>query len=107
MEDSEDVDDSDDNEDSNDDEDDDIVSDGHDGEDEKRAAKPPLQSDPHIYTVLSDFKAEQEGDLSVQVKYFLFQRQCTHFTDILHANNMLRAIKVVKMSSQRSARVVA
>uniref|UniRef100_A0A8C9YCF0 Nephronophthisis 1 n=1 Tax=Sander lucioperca TaxID=283035 RepID=A0A8C9YCF0_SANLU len=37
-------------------------------EDEKQAVKPPSQSDPHIYTALSDFKGEQEGDLSVQVK---------------------------------------
>ncbi|XP_038151645.1 nephrocystin-1 [Cyprinodon tularosa] len=28
--------------------------------------KPPSQSGPEMYTVLSDFKAEQEGDLSVQ-----------------------------------------
>lgn len=64
MEDSEDEDDSDDNEGSNDDDEDDVDSDGNDDEDEKRAAT------SHIYTVLSDFKAEQEGDLSVQVKYF-------------------------------------
>ncbi|KAF1375505.1 hypothetical protein PFLUV_G00220910 [Perca fluviatilis] len=35
-------------------------------EDEKQAVKPPSQSDPHIYTALSDFKGQQEGDLSVQ-----------------------------------------
>ncbi|XP_044069422.1 nephrocystin-1 [Siniperca chuatsi] len=51
--------DDDDDEDSNDD---DVDSD----EDEKRTAKPTSLSDPHIYTVLSDFKGEQEGDLSVQ-----------------------------------------
>ncbi|CAJ1066729.1 nephrocystin-1 [Xyrichtys novacula] len=28
--------------------------------------KPPTQSEPHLYTVLSDFKGEQEGDLTVQ-----------------------------------------
>ncbi|TKS85946.1 Nephrocystin-1 [Collichthys lucidus] len=31
-----------------------------------RAAKPPSQSGLRVYTVLSDFKGEQEGDLSVQ-----------------------------------------
>lgn len=49
----------DDNEDSNDDED--------DGEDVDKASKRPLQSEPQIYTVLSDFKGQQEGDLSVCV----------------------------------------
>ncbi|XP_051815805.1 nephrocystin-1 [Acanthochromis polyacanthus] len=39
---------------------------GTDGEDEDRAVKPPSQSDPRIYTVLSDFRGEQEGDLSVR-----------------------------------------
>ncbi|XP_078788629.1 nephrocystin-1 isoform X2 [Oryzias latipes] len=34
--------------------------------DDKKAVKPPLQSDLWIYTVLSDFKGEEEGDLSVQ-----------------------------------------
>uniref|UniRef100_A0A3Q3W5S4 SH3 domain-containing protein n=1 Tax=Mola mola TaxID=94237 RepID=A0A3Q3W5S4_MOLML len=34
----------------------------------KRASKPPFQSVPRIYTVLSEFRGEQEGDLSVQVK---------------------------------------
>ncbi|XP_038593822.1 nephrocystin-1 [Micropterus salmoides] len=52
-------DDEDDDEDSNDD-------DVDDDENKKRAAKLPPQSDPRIYTVLSDFKGEQEGDLSVQ-----------------------------------------
>lgn len=60
-------DDDDDDEDTNDD-------DGDSDEDAKQALKPPSQSGPRIYTVLSDFKGEQEGDLSVQVKYFLFQR---------------------------------
>ncbi|XP_039994224.1 nephrocystin-1 isoform X2 [Xiphias gladius] len=54
----------DDDEDSNDDDDDD--EDGDEDEDEKRAVKPPSQSDSRIYTALSDFKGEQEGDLSVQ-----------------------------------------
>uniref|UniRef100_A0A3P8RKS8 Nephronophthisis 1 n=1 Tax=Amphiprion percula TaxID=161767 RepID=A0A3P8RKS8_AMPPE len=53
-------------EDDDSDDDDDGDTDGNDGEDEKRAVKPPSQSDPRIYTVLSDFKGEQEGDLSVQ-----------------------------------------
>lgn len=44
-------------------------------EDERKAVKPPPQSDSRIYTALSDFSGEQEGDLSVRVKYFLFQRQ--------------------------------
>lgn len=34
--------------------------------------KRPIQSDSRIYTALSEFKGEQEGDLSVQVSYFLF-----------------------------------
>ncbi|XP_040906013.1 nephrocystin-1 [Toxotes jaculatrix] len=55
----------DDDEDSDDDEDDED-DDGDEDEDEKQAVKPPSQSDPRIYTVLSDFKGEQEGDLSVQ-----------------------------------------
>lgn len=71
------------NEDSNDDEEDDVDSDGSDDEDDKRAAKPPMQSGPRKYTVLSDLTAEQEGDLTVQVKYIIFQRRCTH---ILNAN---------------------
>ncbi|XP_041803806.1 nephrocystin-1 [Chelmon rostratus] len=52
-------DDDDDDEDTNDD-------DGDSDEDAKQALKPPSQSGPRIYTVLSDFKGEQEGDLSVQ-----------------------------------------
>ncbi|KAF7670261.1 hypothetical protein LDENG_00027470 [Lucifuga dentata] len=44
-----------------DDDDDDDV-----GNDEKQAVKPLSYSGPHIYTVLSDFRGEQEGDLSVQ-----------------------------------------
>lgn len=59
-------------EDSEDDEDeDDEGSDDDDvdtDEDKKHASKPPSQSGPRIYTVLSEFKGEQEGDLSVQVK---------------------------------------
>lgn len=67
-------DDSDDKEVSSDEEDDDVDNDGSsDDEEERRTAKPPLHPDPHICTVLSDFKAQQEGDLSVQVKYFPFQ----------------------------------
>nr|XP_020457314.1 nephrocystin-1 isoform X2 [Monopterus albus] len=46
--------------------DDDVDNVGNDDKDEKRAVKPPSQSDPRIYTVLSDFKGEQDGDLSVQ-----------------------------------------
>ncbi|XP_026209478.1 nephrocystin-1 isoform X2 [Anabas testudineus] len=60
-------DDSDDKEVSSDEEDDDVDNDGSsDDEEERRTAKPPLHPDPHICTVLSDFKAQQEGDLSVQ-----------------------------------------
>ncbi|XP_069000392.1 nephrocystin-1 isoform X2 [Embiotoca jacksoni] len=58
SEDSEDSEDEDDDEDSNDDD----VDDG----DERKAVKPPSHSDLRIYTVLSDFRGEQEGDLSVQ-----------------------------------------
>ncbi|XP_068590525.1 nephrocystin-1 [Cebidichthys violaceus] len=53
-----------------DDEDEDSSSDDDDDddedEDEKPAVKPPSQSDPRVYTALSDFTGEQEGDLSVQ-----------------------------------------
>lgn len=42
-------------------------SDDDEDEEEKKALKPPSQSDLRIYTVLSDFKGEEEGDLSVQV----------------------------------------
>ncbi len=70
KEDSED-DDDDDDDDEEDSNDDDVDND----EDERQALKPPFQSGSRIYTVLSDFKGEQEGDLSVQVKYFLFLRQ--------------------------------
>ncbi|XP_053189594.1 nephrocystin-1 [Scomber japonicus] len=54
-----------DSEDSNDDSDND---DDHDDdhEDEKQALKPPSQPDPRIYIALSNFRGEQEGDLSVQ-----------------------------------------
>uniref|UniRef100_A0A3B3DHR8 Nephronophthisis 1 n=1 Tax=Oryzias melastigma TaxID=30732 RepID=A0A3B3DHR8_ORYME len=41
-------------------------SDDDEDEEEKKALKPPSQSDLRIYTVLSDFKGEEEGDLSVQ-----------------------------------------
>ncbi|KAM8859340.1 nephrocystin-1 isoform 2-T2 [Spinachia spinachia] len=37
-----------------------------DDEDEKRAANPSSPSEPLIYTALSNFTGEQEGDLSVQ-----------------------------------------
>lgn len=52
--------------------------------DEKLAVKPPSQSDPRIYKVLSDFQGEQDGDLSVQVKtiielYSIFQFVFVHF----------------------------
>ncbi|XP_071370301.1 nephrocystin-1, partial [Centroberyx affinis] len=57
--------DSEEDEDDDDDDSDDVDDDGND-EDEKRAVKPPSQSDPRIYTALSDFRGEQEGDLSVQ-----------------------------------------
>lgn len=41
--------------------------DGDTDEDKKHASRPPSQSGPRVYTVLSEFKGEQEGDLSVQV----------------------------------------
>lgn len=59
--------------------------DDDDDEDEKRAAKPPSPSEPLIYTALSDFTGEQEGDLSVQVKHFLFHHQaCVWVTNMSH-----------------------
>lgn len=58
--------DDDDDEDDDDDDDDDDDSHGKDDGDGSTSKKPPSQSAPPIYTVLSDFKAEQEGDLSVQ-----------------------------------------
>ncbi|XP_071336157.1 nephrocystin-1 isoform X2 [Trachinotus anak] len=63
---SEDDDDDEDSDDDDDDDEEDADNDGDEDEDEKRAVKPPSQSDPRIYRVLSDFKGEQEGDLSVQ-----------------------------------------
>ncbi|KAM4730467.1 LOW QUALITY PROTEIN: nephrocystin-1 [Anableps anableps] len=52
---------------SDDDNDDDFEEDlDSDDADGSTSEKPPSQSAPQIYTVLSDFKAEQEGDLSVQ-----------------------------------------
>ncbi|XP_047458494.1 nephrocystin-1 isoform X2 [Mugil cephalus] len=53
-------------EDSVDEDDDEDNSDDDSDEDEKKAVKPPPQSDSRIYTALSDFKGEQEGDLSVR-----------------------------------------
>uniref|UniRef100_A0A3Q3BCS3 Nephronophthisis 1 n=1 Tax=Kryptolebias marmoratus TaxID=37003 RepID=A0A3Q3BCS3_KRYMA len=47
-----------------DDDDDDDEEEDTDDKDEDRAVKPPSQS--QLYMVLSDFKGEQEGDLSVQ-----------------------------------------
>ncbi|KAM9345408.1 nephrocystin-1 [Symphorus nematophorus] len=55
-----------DSEDEDDDDEDSTDDDVDDDEDEKQALKPPSQSGPRIYTVLSDFKGEQEGDLTVQ-----------------------------------------
>lgn len=59
----------DDDEDSNDNEEEHVENDNNTGGDERRDLKPPSQSDARIYMVLSDFKGEQEGDLSVQVKH--------------------------------------
>uniref|UniRef100_A0A3P8UK60 Nephronophthisis 1 n=1 Tax=Cynoglossus semilaevis TaxID=244447 RepID=A0A3P8UK60_CYNSE len=57
-------------EDSGDEDDEDSVEDEDEDKDdevdEKLAVKPPSQSDPRIYKVLSDFQGEQDGDLSVQ-----------------------------------------
>ncbi|XP_030603978.1 nephrocystin-1 isoform X2 [Archocentrus centrarchus] len=64
SEDSVEEDDDDDDEDDSDEED--VENDSSDDEDERRDVKPPSQSDPRIYVVLSDFKGEQEGDLSVR-----------------------------------------
>uniref|UniRef100_A0A3Q0S2E8 Nephronophthisis 1 n=1 Tax=Amphilophus citrinellus TaxID=61819 RepID=A0A3Q0S2E8_AMPCI len=64
TEDSVEEDDNDDDEDDSDEED--VENDSSDDEDERRDVKPPSQSDPRIYVVLSDFKGEQEGDLSVR-----------------------------------------
>uniref|UniRef100_A0A3Q0RQR2 Nephronophthisis 1 n=1 Tax=Amphilophus citrinellus TaxID=61819 RepID=A0A3Q0RQR2_AMPCI len=64
SEDSVEEDDNDDDEDDSDEED--VENDSSDDEDERRDVKPPSQSDPRIYVVLSDFKGEQEGDLSVR-----------------------------------------
>ncbi|XP_067466719.1 nephrocystin-1 isoform X2 [Thunnus thynnus] len=66
SEDDSDEDDDDDDDNDDDDDDDDDNDDDDDHEDEKQALKPPSQSDPRIYTALSDFRGEQEGDLSVQ-----------------------------------------
>ncbi|XP_078129720.1 nephrocystin-1 isoform X2 [Sander vitreus] len=68
KEDSKEKDEDDEDEDDEDEVDEDSADDEADGadEDEKQAVKPPSQSDPRIYTALSDFKGEQEGDLSVQ-----------------------------------------
>lgn len=63
KDDSEDNEDDDKDSDDDDDEDDNGIAD----KDERKVVKQPHQSDPRIYTVLSDFKGEQDGDLSVQV----------------------------------------
>lgn len=59
--------DDDDDDDADDDEDDDDKD--SDFEDVAGDKKPPPQSNCRIYTVLSEFKGEQEGDLSVQVNW--------------------------------------
>uniref|UniRef100_A0A3Q4MND3 Nephronophthisis 1 n=1 Tax=Neolamprologus brichardi TaxID=32507 RepID=A0A3Q4MND3_NEOBR len=51
---------------SNDNEEEHVENDNNIGGDERRDLKPPSQSDARIYMVLSDFKGEQEGDLSVR-----------------------------------------
>ncbi|XP_025753401.1 nephrocystin-1 isoform X1 [Oreochromis niloticus] len=66
KEDSEDSAEEDDDEDSNDNEEEHVENDNNTGSDERRDLKPPSQSDARIYMVLSDFKGEQEGDLSVR-----------------------------------------
>ncbi|XP_076016379.1 nephrocystin-1 [Genypterus blacodes] len=58
--------DSDDDEDGEEDDYDDDNDMDNEDEDEKQAVKVPSYLERHIYTALSDFKAEQEGDLSVQ-----------------------------------------
>lgn len=59
----------DDDEDSNDNEEEHVEIVNNIAGDERRDLKPPSQSDARIYMVLSDFKGEQEGDLSVRVKH--------------------------------------
>uniref|UniRef100_A0A3P8R7U3 SH3 domain-containing protein n=1 Tax=Astatotilapia calliptera TaxID=8154 RepID=A0A3P8R7U3_ASTCA len=56
----------DDDEDSNDNEEEHVEIVNNIAGDERRDLKPPSQSDARIYMVLSDFKGEQEGDLSVR-----------------------------------------
>uniref|UniRef100_A0A3B4FTL9 Nephrocystin 1 n=1 Tax=Pundamilia nyererei TaxID=303518 RepID=A0A3B4FTL9_9CICH len=51
---------------SNDNEEEHVENDNNIAGDERRDLKPPSQSDARIYMVLSDFKGEQEGDLSVR-----------------------------------------
>ncbi|KAK2824540.1 hypothetical protein Q5P01_021715 [Channa striata] len=67
KEDSEDDDDDTDDDEDSDDDDDDLDNDDSNEEAESKAAKPPLQSDSRIYTVLSDFKGEEKGEMSVQM----------------------------------------
>lgn len=52
--------------------------DSNDHESKEEPLKSPSQSGSHIYTAIYDFKAEQEGDLSVKVKlsFFFFKSQC-------------------------------
>lgn len=40
--------------------------------DESQASTAPPQSEPCIYTVLSDFTGDQEGDLTVQVMWCVY-----------------------------------
>lgn len=46
--------------------------DGNDHESKGEPLKSPSQSGSHIYTAIYDFKAEQEGDLSVKVRLSVF-----------------------------------
>ena len=53
------------------DEDDDEDSSDEDTDDDDEVENQAVKTPSQMYTALSDFKGEQEGDLSVQVKYLL------------------------------------
>lgn len=64
-----------------DDDSDDNFEEDSDGKDEGDGSMPetsPSQSAPQIYKVLSNFKAEQEGDLSVRVNGRMSVAHCTN-----------------------------
>lgn len=69
-------DDCDDDEEEEEDNDDSEDDDGNGHESKAEPLKSPSQSGSHIYTAVYDFKAEQEGDLSVKVKLSFLESQC-------------------------------